>query len=393
MRARKNRLLAILLILMTAFVLRELAATRLPGDYDEPIYFRAGQLYAGAIRAGDLQRFTNIDYAGEHPALVNVVYGLIFSRFPPIITIPPPEEWGGFEGIMNAVLGRQYMAMFAAARHASLVFGLLNVLLVAAVSPAAGALLAVHTYTVKYTSQVYLEALPMLTATLAVFAYMRARSEATRRPVLWWALSAVALGLTAAAKYVYCVAGVAILADYLWHLIGQRRAGEKSTGRGLLVLTAWGGLALLVFYAANPYLWPDPLGRLTASLAFHAAYSQGAHVQEMALPWYQPFIWLFTAQPFLWHPGIIISPFDVVTAVLAVVGLRFLWPAYGGRGRVLVLWWAIGLAFLLLWNTKWPQYSLILTVPMSLSAAAGLRWLWGFVPAEVKASVSERYGW
>lgn len=393
MRMRKNRLLAILLILMTAFVLRELAVTRLPGDYDEPIYFRAGQLYAGAIRAGDLARFTNIDFASEHPALVNVVYGAIFSRFPPIFTIPPPAEWAGFDSIINEALGHQYNRMLSAARHASLIFGLLNVLLVAVASPPAGALLAVHTYTVKYTSQVYLEALPMLTATLAVFAYMRARRGAIGRPAVWWALSAAALGLTAAAKYVYCVAGVAILADSLWHLIDQWRAGEKGLGRGLLVLVGWGGLALLVFYAANPYLWPDPFGRLTASLAFHAAFSQGAHVQEMALPWYQPFIWLFTPQPFVWHPGIIISPFDMVTAVLGVVGLRFLWPGYGGRGRVLVLWWAIGLLFLLLWNTKWPQYSLIMTVPMSLSAAAGLRWLWGFVPAEVKASVSERYGW
>lgn len=389
---RKNRILAVLLILMTAFVLRELAVTRLPGDYDEPIYLRAGQLYAGAIRARDLDRFTNIAFASEHPALVNVIYGAIFSRFPPIITIPPPEEWGSFNRIANEYLVGQYIQMLLAARHASLVFGLLNVLLVAAVSPPAGALLAVHTYTVKYTSQVYLEALPMFTATVAVFATMRAR-RGGRSPAVWWALSAVALGLTAAAKYVYCVAGLAILADYLWHLLGQWRAGEQRLGRGLAVLAAWGGLALLVFYAANPYLWPDPLGRLTTSLAFHAAYSQGAHVQAMALPWYQPFIWLFTPQPFVWHPGIIISPFDTVTAVLGVVGLRFLWPAYGGRGRVLVLWWAIGLLFLLLWTTKWPQYSLIMTVPMCLSAAAGLRWLWGFVPAEVKASVSERYGW
>jgi hypothetical protein len=94
-----------------------------------------------------------------------------------------------------------------------------------------------------------------------------------------------------------------------------------------------------------------------------------------------------------WHPGIILTPLDTVTAVLGVAGLAFMWRAYDGRGRVIVLWWAIGLAFLLLWSTKWPQYSLILTAPMCLCAAEGLRGLWARLPSEMKASVSERRGW
>ena len=393
MRLPKNRLLATVLILVAAFVLREHAAQNLPMDYDEPVYFRAGQLYAAAIRTGDLERFINVNFADEHPALVNVAYGVLFSQFPPIMVIPELQGLEDMVGIPPEPLMHQYNAMIIAARHVSLIFGLLNVLLVAAASPPAGALLAVHTYTVKYTSQIYLEALPMFMATAAVFAYMRSRRAGCRRPGLWWGLSAVALGLTAAGKYVYCVAGLAIVADYLWHLAAQQRASEARLGRGLLRLVAWGGLALLVFYTANPHLWPDPAGRLLDSLAFHAAFSQGSYVQEWGLPWYQPVIWLFTPQPFQWHPGVIISPYDAVTAVLAVLGARRLWSAYEGRGRVLVLWWAIGLAFLLLWNTKWPQYSLIMTVPVCLSAAEGLRWLWAFVPSEVKASVSERYGW
>jgi len=47
--------------------------------------------------------------------------------------------------------------------------------------------------------------------------------------------------------------------------------------------------------------------------------------------------------------------------------------AWGGRGRVVVLWWVIGLAVLLLWPTKWPQYTLIIIVPLCLSAAEALR--------------------
>jgi hypothetical protein len=33
------------------------------------------------------------------------------------------------------------------------------------------------------------------------------------------------------------------------------------------------------------------------------------------------------------------------------------------------LWLALGLAMLLVWTTKWPQYVLILTAPLCLSAA------------------------
>ena len=246
----------------------------------------------------------------------------------------------------------------------------------------------------------------MLMASVTVLAYMGARrssrkereggkerqeeSETLRLDLPWrpwrepllWSLSAVALGLTAAGKYVYAVAGLAVAVDALWLVAQQRRP------RGLLVLFGWGGLALLVFLAANPYLWPDPFGRLLDSLAFHAAYSQGAHVQQSGYPWYQPFVWLVAPMPVGWHPGIIVTPLDPLTAALGVGGLRPAWRAYGGRGRVIVLWWAIGLAFTLVWSTKWPQYSLIMTAPMCLCAAAGLR----RVVKWIKEITSERQG-
>jgi hypothetical protein len=143
----------------------------------------------------------------------------------------------------------------------------------------------------------------------------------------------------------------------------------------------WGALALLVFYAANPYLWPNPIGRLIESLSFHAAYSQSQHVQQSGYPWYQPFVWLFTPQPVRWHPTVIVTPLDTLTAALGVLGIRRMWDAYGGNGQVIVLWWGIGLLFLLLWSTKWPQYSLIMTAPVCLCAAEGARRLWSLRPS------------
>ena len=172
---------------------------------------------------------------------------------------------------------------------------------------------------------------------------------------------------------------------------GEREQRFPFSLSPLLPFLFWGGLALLIFYAANPYLWADPAGRLADSLLFHAAYSQGAHVQQSGYPWYQPFVWLVAPMPVGWHPGIIVTPLDPLTAALGVGGLRPAWRAYGGRGRVIVLWWAIGLAFTLVWSTKWPQYSLIMTAPMCLCAGEGVRGLWLLAPAGVRELLA-RYG-
>src|SRR5690606_37190154 len=53
-------------------------------------------------------------------------------------------------------------------------------------------------------------------------------------------------------------------------------------------------------------------------------------------------------------------------------GLDNLWK----RERIYAIWLGVALLFLLFWQTKWPQYILILTVPLSFSAAEGIAWLW-----------------
>ncbi len=372
---RARRLLLIAMIVLLAAALREWAARRLPVDFDEPTYFAAAAGYADALRAGALAGLADHDTSPEHPGLVKLLYAAVLLGQP-----APPDDIGAPLEPLRGAAGPPL-------RRASAVFGVAHVLLLAVVSPAAGALLAVHTYTVKYTAQIYLEALPMFTATVCVLSYMAAvrgthaktqsspskeglfnlANSASLREAFFWTISAVALGLTAAGKYVYAVAGLAVVADWLWRAVAERRPGR------LLVLVGWGGLALLVFFAANPVLWPAPLPRLWASLAFHVGYSQSAYVAQSGYPWYQPFVWLLAPLPARWHPGIIVTPLDTLTALLGVVGTVPLWRR---GGRVIVLWWLIGLVFTLLWSTKWPQYSLVMTAPMCLCAAEGLRVLW-----------------
>jgi hypothetical protein len=366
-------MLIILLIVLAAFLLRAYAVANLPVDFDEPVYLRAAQHYAAALRAGDWDEIRNYAYVREHPPLMKLVYALVIAGQPPAPDLPAELD-------ENYIPPPALIQVGMAARAASALLGTLAVLLIALVNPLAGLALALHTYTIKYTAQIYLEALPMLTSAVAVLAYARAQRQERGRA--WWVLSAVALGLTAAAKYVYCVAGLAIVVDYAWRVAESHRNARTGWRRPLLTLAGWGALSLLIFYAGNPYLWSAPISRLLDTLLFHVAFSRGAHVQSVGYPFYQPFIWLFTSVP--WHPFVIFTQLDGVTAVLGLIGLNSTWQGQ----RIMVIWWAVGLLFLLLWSTKWPQYILVITVPVAFCAAAGLAQLWAWFPDHLKGPVT-----
>ena len=138
--------------------------------------------------------------------------------------------------------------------------------------------------------------------------------------------------------------------------------------RWLRPIVAWGAIALIVFFLADPYLWPDPINRLRDSLGYHGGYATTAQeVQEANFPIWQPLVWLAQAVP--WHPGVFAVSLDAPILLFAVLGLKRLWQ----RQRVFALWLIILFVFLLFWPTKWPQYVLMLTAPLALSAAEGLR--------------------
>jgi ABC-type sugar transport system permease subunit len=204
----------------------------------------------------------------------------------------------------------------------------------------------------------------------------------------------------------YAVAGIAIVVDWLWAralVVGDSSpqsvlevrttnalvVGDSSPQSALKVRTtntaleahttnaafacwvapvaAWASLVLVMFFAADPYLWHDPVNRLSESLFFHADYAQSAHVREAGYPLWQPFVWL--AGPVPWHPGVFLVAIDLFVTILALLGLPRLWK----KQKVFALWLIIALGFLLVWLTKWPQYILILTAPLTLAAAEGFQ--------------------
>ncbi len=347
-KSNRTWLLALIGIVFVAALLRGWAFLRLPLDYDEPVYLRAGFEYARALRTGDWNGVVDYTANREHPALVKLLYGLV------VLVSGQNTTWA---------IGL-YMT-----RALSAVLGTLAVLVLALFNPLAGGLLAVHTMAVKYTGQAYLEALPHLASLGAVLALVRSRPAGMERsrqlPDAWFWLSALALGVTAAGKFTYLpvVFVVLYLAFFVKHVKWYH-------------LLLYFAVSVATFWLLNPTLWHEPVTRLYNSLFFHVGYSQGTDVELAGLPWYQPLSWISRSSPSTWHPDVFFYPgIDGAIFLLALVGLYWEWR----ERRWVVVWIATSLLFLLLWPTKWPQYTLILTPALCLAASSTLthafRWL------------------
>lgn len=346
-------ILSILLAIIIAIEFRQRAVTNLPIDFDEDDYLRAGQEYAHLIRTSDWSGFLETNYRPEHPPLAKIVIGLSLLSAEEKPLVPESATSAGPNKFLPTVLVKP-------ARTLNAILGVLTVAILSMVNPLAGLFLAAHTLTTKYVSQIMLEALPALTSLIAATSYLKWKQAKRSGVNGWLILSAISLGLTAASKYLYCAAGIAILADWLMD------AREKETIKSSLRTAAvWGLLAVAIFFAFDPYLWPNPIARLGESIFFHAGYASGAaEVEDAGSPIWQPIFWLFFS-PRVWHGKVFPFPFDPFIATLALFGLKRLWT----KERLYALWLGIGMAFLLVWPTKWPQYIVMLTAPLSLAAA------------------------
>src|SRR5512135_2012734 len=197
-------IIAALVVTLIALSARLTAVAQLPIDYDEDDYMRAGQIYATGLQNGDWSVFTRENYRTEHPPLTKIINGLIMAGLPPAPEIPDrPTTADPASSLPQPHL--------TDVRTTHAIFGTLEVLVLALINPLAGLLLAVHTWTIKYTSQVMLEALPALTSLLVVVFYLKSK----RKFNIWSLLSAIMLGLTAASKYPYTMVGVAVLIHWL----------------------------------------------------------------------------------------------------------------------------------------------------------------------------------
>ena len=379
---------AVLAVVLLSCGIRLYAAERLDVDYDEPVYLGAAVDYARSMRAGDFKQLAWSENTYEHPALYKILYGVVLLSQPPLDRLPD-KDLPRLAPIATAAAGSWNVA----ARHLSVLWGTLAVLALALINPLAGLFLGIDTLSVKYTSEVYLEALPLLTSLLCGLAYVRwydlaHESRASGQPpLLWLILSALFLGMTAASKYVYGVVSLAILIHFF---IGVLQ--NQLPRRLMLHIAVWALLSIMMFVAFDPYLWPHPISRLTQSILFHEEFQDSRLVLQYHYPFWQPLRWLsaFSAYYDLGPAQAFVFNVDPLIFVFAVIGLPRLYHSQ----RFAFYWLMVGLIFLLLWTTKWPQYTLIILAPFSMAAAQGVFTLWELgrrlVSGHVHASPSIR---
>ncbi|MEI7556888.1 hypothetical protein [Candidatus Chlorohelix sp.] len=329
-------------VIVAALFIRSSAVVTLEGDFDEPVYLRAARLYAQHLSAGDFVGVINEQENYEHPILAKLIFGAIMlwnNDYNSVVTrLDTDPRW----------LNQRYVN----ATVASITVGA-----VAMENPLAGLLIALNGFNIKYTSEVYLEAVSGLFATLMLLLLRHSKRNGDWK---WW-LAAIMLGLTGASKYIYAVGGIAALIWMLWRDIKSWR-----------LVPIWLGIALLVFYLTNPILWFNPIGQVLHSLTYSVNYTSSAPVARSEHIWYQPIIWLFS-EPEMPSNNTYPFPFPVqgLVTIITILSMWRLWK----KDRLLLVLIGVNLFFLLIWPTKWRQYVLILTAPMALASAGYLNYL------------------
>jgi hypothetical protein len=367
------RAIGLMVVVILGLSLRLDAHRRLNVDRDEPIYLGVAFEYARYLQNGDYAGISRSRSNLEHPPLGKLPYSVILVQ-------KQAEEpvWSRVTALKP--VPERARPVFLATRRFAAIVGALQLLVVGLVSLPAALILALHTVHIHFHALATLEPLPGFFSLMAFFSgEMACQRLATgardRRSYFLLGLSGLCWGLAAAAKYMYALSGIVL---FFW--LGLRL-------RQRLPALGMGALALLTFYAADPFLWPGPLTRLYESLTFHLAFSHGEAVNWFKFPWWQPFYWLTHSAPSGWAPAVYSTAWvDRLLLPVAVLGMPRLWRKSPPR----VLWALTGLVFLLCWNTKWVHYILLILPPLALSAACTLELLVEKLQTLLKWSRSQR---
>lgn len=351
------QVLFILFTMGVAFGLRSYAANTLSIDYDEDDYLRAGQQFARLIRTSNWRGFLDTNYRSEHPQLGKIMFGLSILHVPeepliadvpitadPAKTLPPD--------------------LLHAARMMSVMWGTLTVGLLALINPLGGLLLAIHSFTIKYTSQVMLDGFAALMSTATALMYYFSKRSSGKKKNSLLILSAVFLGMSASSKYLHSAVGFAILID--WLMTAKENKAIKKYFRNALL---WGLLSILVFFLFNPFYWAHPIESIRTTLDAVKATTTNSSVQRANDPMWQQLMYLSMSVPISWNPKSFPIRADGLILIFAIIGIARTWK----KNRFITIWLFVDIFLLLIWRTKWPQYLLVVTAPLSFVAAEGLK--------------------
>lgn len=384
----KKKLFFAIAVVLFALVLRLYAAVLLPTDYDEPVYFTAARYYAHAIQKDELEKIPAVDFNYEHPALAKIVYGAALSVLPYDGFISE-DVWQYFMYQEPLVQTWNPLRIFVL-RLVSVIFGTLAVAVLALISPLAALAMAVDSISIKYTSVIYLEALPLFLTALSAWLFSQATNwlkhkensalKDHKKELILLVISALCLGAATACKYQYGIVGFAMFIFYLVWIIPYRPKDLARYG----ILLGFVLVSVASFVAADPYLYSDPIVKLSQSMSFSLGYQNGETVKAAGYPFYQPLVWLSQSVPAFVDREVQPMPstgrefpiqLDTLIFILAIIGLPKLFKDH----PVFFIWLVTGLLFLLIWSTKWPQYAMLVVTPLCLSASQGILMIYDLV--------------
>jgi predicted membrane-bound dolichyl-phosphate-mannose-protein mannosyltransferase len=308
-------------IFLLAFFLRLRAATTLPEEQDESVYYGVANDLSGFIRNFDFVSFISYDKNLEHPLFGKFLFALALL-------------------FRNSLLS---------ARLVAVVLGSLTVLLIAFRTPVGGFFLATELLTVNYSSMAYLDNGAVCFALISLLLYERWKKDKK-----WFYLSAVLGGLAFATKYtslwLFEVIPIMILID------------SKNWRLGIKKIFIWLAIAAVVFIVVNPPFWEG--SKLLHSLTFHGEFA-GNITQQRVFPFWDHLSLMWNSMPTTWHPGVFVIDINKIILVLGFLGFPLMLRK---KKTMESLWFAFSLMFLFAWPVKWPHYVLIFTPVLAMSA-------------------------
>ena len=279
------------------------------------------------MAAGDVQGIIDYDFNYEHPPLTKLAYGLAILPLPAAPLIPEQTS-------PNVPPARSLpQPQFHVARTLSAALGTLEVLALAVINPLAGLFLASQ----HLDHQVHQPGHARAAARADEHAGGAVLLQGQENPVSarhrdsgWLVLSAVALGLTAASKYTYCIVGLAIVADRRWQMPWRCASSQTPAHRPYAIryppcaVRSSGASRRRHLLRYRPALVGGSVRAAGAVGALPRRLRAERACQGRAnFPFWQPLVWLLGPVP--WHPGVFVVMVDTFIALLAGLGLSRLW--------------------------------------------------------------------
>ena len=321
---------AIILAVLTIFLRLNFIETSGRGytDIDEKVYVPIASDYAEMMKKGDIRGIIEYQKNIEHPVFNKLIFAgaMIIG-----------EKIGFNDGSFEK--NRDSARMVSVAAAAGTVF------LVSLVNPIAGIVVATSTWQIKYSSEVMFDSLVAFLGILSFMLYLRSKDSINT----YFVFSAIVCGLAFATKYIAATIGIAIIV--LFFMNKEKRFKD---------IFIYFVIAGAVFFLTNPILWTDSFSRITESLLFHKSYVRGSDVTGANYPMAMQLFWLIQSVP--WHNNFIVK-FDTIYTLGALFGIRSLFR----NNKCMFVLFLVNAIFLLIYPTKWPQYTLIIIPVMGIS--------------------------